>query len=111
MLVPIQVTLSGIVTDSSDVQYSNASEPILLTLFGMTTCVILLFEKACLPILVTVSGIYTVPDGILHLVNTPSSITNSDVNPSAFPAKSTRAGSDQLAQLPYGIVTPGIGCT
>ena len=54
------MTLSGIVTDSSDVQYSNASEPILLTLFGITTCVIPLLEKACLPILVTVSGIYTV---------------------------------------------------
>lgn len=77
----------------------------------MTTCVILLFEKASLPILVTVSGMYTVPVGILHLTSTPSSIAKSDVNPSAFPAKSTRAGSDQLAQLPYGIVTPGIGCT
>lgn len=105
------MTLSGIVTDSSDVQYSNASEPILLTLFGIITCVIPVLEKACLPILVTVSGIYTIPDGMLHLVNTPSSITNSDVKPSAFPAKSTRAGSDQLTQLPYGIVTPGIGCT
>jgi len=69
--LPMLVTLPGIVTFVSAVQFANALSPMLRTLPGIETLLIGFPWKAPAPIDVTSEGIVTAPPPPLYAVSTP----------------------------------------